>query len=69
MKHPKVIAFTRNLINEGLKQIDNPNHIDKFKRMYSHDNLDRPLDEIVENMSPDKLEFALTQIENTIEKK
>lgn len=68
MKHPKVIAFTRNLINERLKQIDNAGHIDMFKHMYSHDNLDRPLDEIVDNISPDKLEWALTQIEQTIEK-
>lgn len=40
-----------------------------FKMMYSHDDLNRPISDIVDNMVPKRLEWALTQVENTIIKR
>ena len=39
-----------------------------FKRMYSHLNLDLDIDAVIDNMPDEKLEWALTQLENTIKK-
>ena len=40
-----------------------------FKMMYSHDDLNRPISDIVDNMVPKRLKWALTQVENTIIKR
>lgn len=40
-----------------------------FKRMYSHDDLDKEIYDVVDKISKEKLDFALTQIENTLKKK
>ena len=37
----------------------------KFKRMYSHDNLDMSISEVVANMPDDKLDWAMQQVMNT----
>lgn len=39
-----------------------------FKQMYSHKDLARSIDEAVDAMPDDKLDWALTQIEKTLEK-
>lgn len=39
-----------------------------FKRMYSHKNLELPIDEVVDNMEDDKIDWAITQCERTVEK-
>lgn len=38
-----------------------------FKRMYSHENLNVSIDECVDNMDESKVDWALTQVERTIE--
>lgn len=37
-----------------------------FKRMYSHRNLEKDIDEIVNCMDVEKLDYAMTQVSNTI---
>jgi len=37
-----------------------------FKRMYSHNNIDLPINEVVDNMDPKKIDWAILQIERTI---
>lgn len=39
-----------------------------FKRMYSHKNLDCPINDVVELLEDDKISHAITQCENTVEK-
>lgn len=39
-----------------------------FKRMYSHNNLDLPIDEVVDNMENRKVNHALFQVKNSLEK-
>jgi len=59
--------FTRKELKKLLLQCTEPQqHI--FKRMYSHKNLELPIEEVVDNMESDKLDWALTQVENTITK-
>jgi len=37
-----------------------------FKKMYSHDNLSRDINEVVDNMPVDKLDWAMQQIQRSI---
>lgn len=39
-----------------------------FKRMYAHNDLDQSISTIVDNMPVEKLEWALSQVERTLEK-
>lgn len=39
-----------------------------FKRMYSHENLDASIDEVVDNVPEDKLDWAMQQVERTLSK-
>ncbi len=57
--------FTRTKIKEGLAKL-NDKHQLLFKRMYSHNNLELPIDEVVDNMPSDRLSWALEQVETTI---
>jgi hypothetical protein len=57
---------TRQLLKDNLSKCTEPQqHL--FKRMYSTDTT-LPIDTIVDNMPDDKLDWALTQVEKTIEK-
>ena len=39
-----------------------------FKRMYCHKNLELPINEAVDKMDEDKIDWAMTQTERTVEK-
>lgn len=39
-----------------------------FKRMYSHRNLDRDINAVVDSIPPDKLDWALGQVRRSVEK-
>ena len=56
--------FARQKLKEGLAQCtEAEQHI--FKRMYSHANLDKPIDEVVEGIPADKLSWAMDQVDRT----
>lgn len=41
-----------------------------FKRMYGKPgDLSLPIDEVIEKINPDRIDWAITQVENTIAKK
>ena len=63
----KVSDFTREEIKDGLKQLPEKWQL-MFKRMYSHNNLELDIDSVVDNMPDDKLDWALTQVENSLAK-
>lgn len=60
--------FARNAIKDGLSHLDENNSI-FFKRMYSPTALDKPIAEVVDAMPVDKLDWALTQVENSLNKR
>jgi hypothetical protein len=39
-----------------------------FKRMYSHKNLELPINDVVDQISDDKIDWAISQCERTVEK-
>lgn len=59
--------FTREQIKEGLKSLPDNWQL-MFKRMYSHKNLEADIDEVVNKMPSNKLDWALSQVENSINK-
>lgn len=58
-------AFARNYLKEGLALLSEEQQM-VFKRMYSHTNLDLPINEVVDKMPENKLDWAMQQVENTI---
>lgn len=58
-------AQTRKQILEGLKRCTEPQQL-LFKRMYSHNNLDATIEEVVTKISTVKLDHAYTQVERTL---
>lgn len=58
--------FARLEILKGLKQFPDENQL-LFKRMYSHKDLKASIEDVVSNMSSDKLDWVLSQVEKTLE--
>jgi hypothetical protein len=61
MNQREIIKDLLHLCNEGEQLI--------FKRMYSPDNLELSIDDVVDNLPENKLDWAMTQCERTVEKK
>ena len=59
--------FARQELKTGLAKLPESNQL-LFKRMYSHANLDASIDDAVDNMPEDKLDWAMQQVERTLEK-
>lgn len=57
----------RKWLKELLAKCSEGNHL-VFKQMYSHENFDLSIDEVVDKMDAKKLDQATTQILRTIEK-
>ena len=62
-----VEQFTREEIKTGLKLLPD-NWVLMFKRMYSHKNLDADINDVIDSMPSEKLDWALSQVENSISK-
>ncbi len=60
-----IVVFAREQIKEGLAKLEDAHRL-RFNRMYSHDNLQRPVNEVVDNMPEDKLNWALSQVERSM---
>jgi len=58
--------FARDTLKAGLVQLPKENQI-IFKRMYSHKDLSKPIDKVVDDMPVDQLDWAMTQVQNTID--
>ena len=59
-------AYARQTLKGGLSQLPE-SHNELFKRMYSHKNLHLPIDEVVDNMPTDKLDWAMQQVSRGLE--
>ena len=59
--------FTREEIKEKLKTLPQGN-VNMFMRMYAGNNTNKTVNEVVDEMPVEKLDWALTQIENSQKK-
>ena len=64
----KLIAFARADIKKGLKQCS-AEEVNLFKRMYDGGKLEASVDEVVDKLDPEKLSWAMEQVDNTLAKK
>ena len=65
MKNKTIIKLVQKLLLDLLSQC-NDYQQGMFKRMYSHNDLDKPIQQVIQDMDPEKLEWAVTQVENTL---
>jgi len=63
----KLEKFARDTLLEGLNKLK-AEHMLLFKRMYSHKDIEKPIDEVVRDMDTDKLDWAMTQVQETLER-
>jgi len=63
---PQVKNFIQEELKKGLIQCTEQQQQHFFKRMYSHDDLDRNINEVVDNMEEEKLDHVLRQVETTL---
>ena len=59
--------FARDTLKEGLAQLPYDQQL-LFKRMYSHKNLELPINDVVDQMEPEKLDWAMQQVRRSLEK-
>jgi len=59
--------FARQTLKDGLAQLPENNQLN-FKRMYSSQNLNADINNIVDAMKEDKLDWAMQQVEKTLAK-
>jgi len=59
--------FARRELKDGLAKLPESNQL-RFKRMYSHKDLDKPIDDVVDSMDYDKLDWAMQQVQRSIDK-
>jgi hypothetical protein len=59
--------YARRILKEGLSRLPESHNL-MFKRMYSHKNLELPIDLIVDQMSEDKLDWAMQQVQRSLDK-
>jgi hypothetical protein len=63
----KIQQFARQELKDGLAQCTDAQQF-MFKRMYSHGNLDLDIDQVVDNMPEEKLDWAMQQVQRTLGK-
>jgi len=61
-----VDKFARDFLKEGLAKLPNENFL-FFKRMYDQD-LNKSIDEVVDSLPFDKLDWAMIQVQNSVDK-
>ena len=59
--------FARNELKSGLAQCPDGYQL-MFKRMYANGNLNMSIEDVVDNMPSDKLDWAMQQVENSLTK-
>ncbi|MCP4649564.1 MAG: hypothetical protein GY853_05735 [PVC group bacterium] len=68
MMNNKVEAYIRESLKEGLKKC-NKSQQTMFKRMYANGVMYMDIDDVVNNMTAEKLERAMDQVQRTLETK
>jgi hypothetical protein len=58
-------TYARETLKEGLAKLPEEWQM-VFKRIYSHDHLDWSIEKVVDNMEVEKLDWAMTQVSNSV---
>ena len=62
----RVVA--RQFLKDNLVKLPESNQL-LFKRMYSHENLDLSIEDVVDGMPDERLDWAMSQVKKTLLKK
>jgi hypothetical protein len=60
--------YARTYLKQNLKKCSD-REFDKFKRMYSHKNLNATIDQAIDNMNISNLDWAMQQVSTTLTKR
>lgn len=60
-------AHARDILKDGLTRCTKKSQ-QFFKRMYAHGNLELSIAEVVDQMEPEKLDWAMEQVQRTLDK-
>jgi hypothetical protein len=63
--NPELVSYAKEYIRINIKQLKDE-HILIFKKMYSSHNLAANIDDVIDNMAIDKLNWAIHQITNSL---
>lgn len=63
--HEEVVTLTRIKLKNNLAKCTEKQQL-FFKRMYCHLNLGLTIDQVVDQMKEDKLDWAMSQVERTL---
>jgi hypothetical protein len=66
MRSKTLINVAKGILKELLAECTTEQQL-FFKRMYSHNNLELPINDVVDQMNEDKIDWAIIQTERTIE--
>lgn len=61
-----LVLLARNSIKNGLLRLSDNQH-KLFKQMYSHDNLDMNIDDVVDSIPADNLDWAMQQVQRAVD--
>ncbi|MBB4036599.1 hypothetical protein GGR21_002505 [Dysgonomonas hofstadii] len=67
MKNQTYIDMGKTYLKELLANCNEAQQL-MFKRMYSHQNLDKDINQVVDDMDSEKIDWAISQCEKTVEK-
>lgn len=67
MRNDTLITAGRNILKKLLTECTEEQQL-VFKKMYSNNNNQLPINEVVDKMNPDKIDWAISQCERTVEK-
>jgi hypothetical protein len=67
MKNKTLINSAKETLKELLAKCTQEQQF-MFKRMYCHRNLELPINDAIDQMANDKIDWAVTQVEETIKK-
>ncbi len=62
----KLADYARTKLKSGLLSLPESNQL-IFKRMYSHEDLNKNIEDVVNDMPEERLDWALTQVQNSLE--
>lgn len=65
----QLVAFARSTIKTDLSKLS-PAHHNRFKQMYARGKggMNKPINQVVDEMEPHLLDWAMQQVENTLKK-
>lgn len=67
MKNRTISNIAKKMLKASLAECTDGQQL-MFKRMYSNQNLELPINDAVDQMPDDKIDLAMTQVERTLEK-